>query len=117
MSATAFKNVVRRREHYERSQPAARAKYGLLEKHKDYVERAKNFHDKQKRISHLRKKAANRNPDEFYFKMTGTKTKKGIHTVETSNPQLKGDELKMLKTQDRGYIQAQRSAEEKVSIL
>ncbi len=75
MSATAFKNAVRRREHYERHQPAARSHLGLLEKKKDYTERAKNYHAKQKRIAELRKKAANRNPDEFYFKMQSTGTK------------------------------------------
>ena len=75
MSSTAFKNAVRRREHYERSQPNARKKYGLLEKHKDYVKRARNYHDKEKRIHVLREKAANRNPDEFYFKMNSQATK------------------------------------------
>jgi hypothetical protein len=29
---------------------AARKKYGLLEKHKDYVQRAKNFHKKEKAL-------------------------------------------------------------------
>ena len=75
MSATAFKNVVRRREHYERSQPAARSKFGLLEKHKDYVARARNFHDKERRIQQLKQKAANRTPDEFYHKMQSTSTR------------------------------------------
>ena len=37
----------------ERSQPSQRAKLGLLEKHKDYVERARNFHAKEKRIAAL----------------------------------------------------------------
>ena len=75
MSATAFKNAVRRREHYERSQPNARKKYGLLEKHADYVKRARNYHDKEKRIHTLKEKAAARNPDEFYFKMANQSTK------------------------------------------
>ena len=39
-----------RKVHKERSQPAKRAKLGLLEKHKDYVQRARNFHAKEKRI-------------------------------------------------------------------
>ena len=114
MSATAFKNAVRRREHYERSQPAARAKYGLLEKKKDYVERARNFHDKEKKLAQLRKKAQNRNPDEFYFKMVKAKTAKGVHRIEQANEVLKGDELRVFKTQDKGYVQTQRAAEEKV---
>jgi hypothetical protein len=114
MSATAFKNAIRRREHYERSQPAARSKYGLLEKHKDYVQRARNFHDKEKRIAALKKKAANRNPDEFSFKMVKAQTKNGIHVIERDEPALKGDMLKVLKTQDKGYVQTQKSAEDKV---
>eukprot|EP00158_Paraphelidium_tribonemae_P010416 Partr_v1_DN7574_c0_g1_i1_m74376 putative U3 small nucleolar RNA-associated protein len=113
MSATAFKNAIRRREHYERSQPAARSKYGLLEKHKDYVQRARNFHDKEKRIAALKKKAANRNPDEFSFKMVKAQTKNGIHVIERDEPALKGDMLKVLKTQDKGYVQTQKSAEDK----
>jgi hypothetical protein len=79
MSATAFKNAVRRREHYERHQPAARKHLGLLEKHKDYTQRAKAYHVKEKRIAELRKKASNRNPDEFYFKMLSTATKVRAH--------------------------------------
>ena len=75
MSATAFKNAVRRREHYERHQPAAREHLGLLEKHKDYSQRAQNYHSKEKRLKELRKKAQNRNPDEFYYKMLSTETK------------------------------------------
>ncbi len=75
MSATAFKNAVQRRAHSERHQPAARAHLGLLEKHKDYSQRAQNYHEKEKRIAELKKKAANRNPDEFYFAMTSSGTK------------------------------------------
>ena len=47
---------------------------GLLEKHKDYVERAKNYHVKERRLKGLRTKAAFRNPDEFYFKMLNAST-------------------------------------------
>jgi len=75
MSATTYKNLVQRREHRERAQPAARARFGLLEKHKDYVQRAKNFHDKEKRILALKRRAAFRNPDEFYMKMNKAQTK------------------------------------------
>jgi U3 small nucleolar RNA-associated protein 11 len=90
MSATAFKNAVRRREHRERSQPAARERFGLLEKHKDYQQRSRNFHNKEKRLADLRKKAENRNPDEFYFKMlsSGTRVRrtlwKAVLAVDTS---------------------------------
>lgn len=73
--ASAWKNVEPRRVHRERSQPKARAKLGLLEKKKDYKERAQAFHRKKDRLRALQLKAAFRNPDEFNFKMVRTQTK------------------------------------------
>ena len=81
MSSRAFRSVIKRREHQERHQPAARARFGLLEKKKDYVVRAKAFHSKENRIKALRKKAENRNPDEFYFKMLSSKTRESINCM------------------------------------
>jgi hypothetical protein len=54
---------------------------GLLEKHKDYVLRARDYHRKQDRLTKLKRKAAFRNPDEFYFAMHSSKTKAGVHEV------------------------------------
>lgn len=59
----------------ERSQPLHRQKLGLLEKHADYVKRARDFHSKEDRIQKLREKASMRNKDEFYFGMIRSKTK------------------------------------------
>jgi U3 small nucleolar RNA-associated protein 11 len=73
--STSLRNVVQRRNHKERGQLASREKLGLLEKKKDYLQRAKDYHGKQKRLKALREKALFRNPDEFYYKMINTQTK------------------------------------------
>lgn len=69
LGEAAFKKALRTREHRERAQPAARARLGLLEKHKDYVIRARDHHRKRDTLKALRIRAANRNPDEFHFGM------------------------------------------------
>lgn len=66
---SAFRKVSPRRTHKERAQPKSREKWGLLEKHRDYVERAQSYHRKQRRLKALRQRATFRNPDEFYYKM------------------------------------------------
>lgn len=112
MSKSAFRNAVRRREHYERHQPAARARFGLLEKKKDYVQRARNFHEKEKRLLALKRKAANKNEDEFYNKMNSAKTKDGIHEID-GRKELSPDVILMMKTQDKAYINTVLSTEGK----
>ena len=69
MSSTTFKNLIQRRAHAERSQPAARERLGLLEKKKDWLARAKNFGEKKARLRALERRATMRNPDEFYHGM------------------------------------------------
>lgn len=76
---SSLRNAVKRVAHKERSQPGARKKFGLLEKHKDYIERSRDFHKKQDYIKTLKKKAEDRNPDEFYFKMHNAKVTNGVH--------------------------------------
>jgi U3 small nucleolar RNA-associated protein 11 len=71
---SSLRNSLHRRNHKERSQLSHRSKLGLLEKHKDYVLRARDYHSKQDRITRLRQKAADRNKDEFYFGMVNQRT-------------------------------------------
>ncbi|CAG8442986.1 3486_t:CDS:2 [Scutellospora calospora] len=104
---SSLRNAVQRRNHKERAQPRSRQKYGLLEKHKDYVLRAKDYHAKQKRLKNMREKAYFRNPDEFYFKMINSNTKEGVHAIER-NSAFSGDMIKMLKSQDLNYVKTQR---------
>ncbi|XP_020620074.1 probable U3 small nucleolar RNA-associated protein 11 [Orbicella faveolata] len=98
--------------HKERGQLKSRKQYGLLEKHKDYVLRARDYHRKQNRLKLLKEKALNRNPDEFYFKMISSKTKDGVHTFKKTKKHT-AEALKLMKTQDLNYINSKRSMEAK----
>eukprot|EP00250_Pteridium_aquilinum_P006145 c16119_g1_i1 orf=236-934(+) len=110
---SSLRNAVRRREHKERSQPSVRQKYGLLEKHKDYVLRARDFHRKEDAIKKLKEKAATRNPDEFYFKMINSKTIDGVHRPQTTDQKYTQEELLLMKTQDIGYVLCKAQSEQK----
>jgi U3 small nucleolar RNA-associated protein 11 len=71
---SSLRNSLHRRNHKERSQLSHRHRFGILEKHKDYVLRARDYHSKQDRIKRLRQKVADRNKDEFYFAMNRQRT-------------------------------------------
>ena len=75
----SLKHVVKERRYRERSQPAARAHRGLLEKKKDYVLRARDFHKKEDALRLLQEKALFRNPDEFYTGMVHSRVEGGVH--------------------------------------
>lgn len=101
---SSLRNSVQRRNHRERAQPKEREKWGILEKHKDYALRAKDFNEKKKRLRILREKAAARNPDEFSFAMMSTKSDGGRKIADRGNKALTMDVVKLLKTQDVGYV-------------
>lgn len=64
----------------------------------------------------MRQKAAERNPDEFRFGMTSSKTyDKGQKVSDRGNPELSQDVVKLLKTQDIGYLRttAQKTRRER----
>ncbi|KTW28810.1 hypothetical protein T552_01440 [Pneumocystis carinii B80] len=108
-----LKHSLQRRNHKERSQPVEREKWGLLEKPKDYRLRARDYQSKQRRLKRLREKAAEKNPDEFYFGMMKEKTKDGIVIVDRGNPVLTEETVRLLKTQDAGYIKMMLHIENK----
>ncbi|KAF2146026.1 uncharacterized protein K452DRAFT_219604 [Aplosporella prunicola CBS 121167] len=103
---SSMRNAVQRRNHRERAQPLERQKWGLLEKHKDYSLRAKDHNDKRRRLKILKEKAAERNPDEFSFGMlsSGVSKKTGTKVGDRGNRALSDDVVKLLKTQDVGYV-------------
>ncbi|KAI5199714.1 hypothetical protein AUEXF2481DRAFT_42168 [Aureobasidium subglaciale EXF-2481] len=120
---SSMRNAVQRRNHKERAQPLERQKWGLLEKHKDYSLRAKDHNEKKRRLKVLREKGAQRNPDEFAFGMISRTTKKGVQQSTRgkengSQTPMSMDVVKLLKTQDAGYLQTvlqqTRRAREKI---
>ncbi|EWM22544.1 Small-subunit processome, Utp11 [Nannochloropsis gaditana] len=113
MPYASLRNAIPRKTNKERSQPAARKKFGLLEKHKDYVQRANDYKRKTKALASLREKAAFRNPDEFYFAMTKGQTKEGVHRVRPAEASLPHDHIALLKTQDMRYVNMKRALDVK----
>eukprot|EP00762_Andalucia_godoyi_P006079 ANDGO_08784.mRNA.1 hypothetical protein len=100
---SSWKKYAPNKEHRERSQPYKRRKFGLLEKHKDYVQRARDYHRKQDTIHALQEKAFSKNPDEFYFSMKKSRVVDGVHqTVEKDV--VDHEDLQHLKEQDRVYL-------------
>ena len=63
----SLRNAVKRKTHKERAQPAHRAKFGLLEKAKDYRLRARDYRRKQGRLRVLKQKAEYRNQMSSIF--------------------------------------------------
>ncbi|KAH0444233.1 u3 snornp-associated protein utp11 [Colletotrichum camelliae] len=116
---SSMRNAVQRRSHRERAQPLERQRFGLLEKHKDYSLRAKDYNKKKETIKHLRQKASERNEDEFYFGMLsrsgpGSRIKDGKKWSGTiagdrGNKAMDVDMVRLLKTQDVGYIRTMRN--------
>ena len=110
----------------ERHQPQDRNHLGLLEKKKDYKLRADDYNNKKQVLKHLRKKALNKNPDEFYFHMSNSKivdggihrdllskkskSKDGGGTTTNANT---ADQIRLMQTQDYKYVSMRRVMEQK----
>ncbi|NXT24749.1 UTP11 protein, partial [Syrrhaptes paradoxus] len=113
--SSAFRKAAKsgQRPHRERAQPAARRRLGLLEKKKDYRLRARDYHKKQNVLRALQKKALDKNPDEFYFKMIRAGLKDGVHTVKQPKDEVTPEQVKLMRTQDIKYVEMKRVAEAK----
>eukprot|EP00543_Licmophora_paradoxa_P001693 CAMPEP_0202448280 /NCGR_PEP_ID=MMETSP1360-20130828/7096_1 /ASSEMBLY_ACC=CAM_ASM_000848 /TAXON_ID=515479 /ORGANISM="Licmophora paradoxa, Strain CCMP2313" /LENGTH=275 /DNA_ID=CAMNT_0049065785 /DNA_START=43 /DNA_END=870 /DNA_ORIENTATION=+ len=116
---SSLRNAVKRITHKERSQPQSRAHMGILEKKKDYKQRAVDFHRKQDRLNQIREKAAMRNPDEFYFKMKNSQIENGQHRkLERVQQKEREDKIgveavRIMKDQDLSYVRMQKQKDAK----
>ncbi|KAI6713564.1 hypothetical protein JHW43_003919 [Diplocarpon mali] len=113
---SSMRNAVQRRNHRERGQPEERQKWGLLEKHKDYSARARDFNEKKKKLKALKQKVLDKNPDEFYFGMmsrsgpaTTGKNRTGTINGDRGNKVLSQEAVRLFKTQDLGYVRTMRN--------
>jgi len=97
-----LRRVVHRRVHLERHQPAQRKKLGYLEKHKDYVLRARDYHRKEDGIKKLQRKAFFKNEDEFSMSMINHTTVDGRNRKKGKG--LSQDEVALVDTQDARYV-------------
>jgi len=109
---SSLKNLVKTRTYRERSQPKARAKLGMLEKHKDYKLRAVDFHRKEDALKKMKEKAALKNPDEFYFNMVRTKQVNGVHQKQDKALVTEGEMGRFTK-EDIGYLAMKQVSEGK----
>ncbi|CCD24590.1 rRNA-processing protein UTP11 NDAI_0D02760 [Naumovozyma dairenensis CBS 421] len=107
---------VQKKQHRERSQLNSRSRLGFLEKHKDYVKRAQDYHRKENTLKILRSKVKERNPDEYYHAMHSRRVDaKGLLVTsrrgEDEDESLSTDQVKLLKTQDSNYVRTLRQVE------
>lgn len=65
-------------------------------------------------MQNLKRKAEERNPDEFYFAMEKARTKQGVHVVPTAQAnKYSQEQLRLMKSQDVGYLNLKAQAERK----
>ena len=112
---SSLRNAVKRITHKERSQPTKRKHLGILEKKKDYKERAVDYHRKEDRLKVMKEKASSRNPDEFYFGMHSSAVKDGKHVRSSfeDDRNLSPELIALMKNQDLSYVRMKKQSDQK----
>ncbi|KFV75003.1 putative U3 small nucleolar RNA-associated protein 11, partial [Dryobates pubescens] len=72
-----------------------------------------DYHKKQNALRALQKKALDKNPDEFYFKMIRSQLRDGVHVVKQPKDEVTPEQMKLMRTQDIKYVETKRMAEAK----
>ncbi len=113
MSTWKKASKVHQRIHRERGQLSSRGHLGFLEKKKDYKVRA-NYHNQKKRLlKSLRKRALNRNPDEFYFNMVNSQVIDDVHHAKRPEQKHTPAQIQLMQTRDLRYISARCTMEKR----
>lgn len=97
--------------HHERHQPEHRQHLGLLQKKKDYKTRAQDVQHKREALLKLKKKALNRNPDQFVFHMVNSRVIDGKHHELEKEDEHSEAQIRLMETQDFQYIANKRNIE------
>ncbi|XP_065220571.1 probable U3 small nucleolar RNA-associated protein 11 [Planococcus citri] len=113
MSTWNKASKINQKTHRERQQLHNRSHLGLLEKKKDYKARAHHDNQKKQIIKSLKKKALNRNPDEFYFHMVNSKVIDDVHKDIKEKEEHTPDQIKLMQGRDLKYIRTRRIMEKK----
>ncbi|XP_042884309.1 probable U3 small nucleolar RNA-associated protein 11 [Penaeus japonicus] len=107
---SSLRNAVKtQRVKRERHQRQDRQHLGALEKKKDYKKRSKDQNQKKEALKLLRKRALNKNPDEFNYHMVNSELKDGIHHEHVKDEELVVGHVR----QDLTYIAHRRTIERK----
>eukprot|EP00485_Elphidium_margaritaceum_P023500 CAMPEP_0202712124 /NCGR_PEP_ID=MMETSP1385-20130828/33416_1 /ASSEMBLY_ACC=CAM_ASM_000861 /TAXON_ID=933848 /ORGANISM="Elphidium margaritaceum" /LENGTH=293 /DNA_ID=CAMNT_0049372061 /DNA_START=40 /DNA_END=921 /DNA_ORIENTATION=- len=107
----SWNKLGRKGHRHERAQPESRRHLGFLEHHRDYVQRAKDYHKKEDELNHLRLLASMKNPDEFHSDMVHTKVFNGRMIVDKES-KLNPRRLKEIREGDHKYILMQLQHEQ-----